>query len=56
MECIVENRGDSIGYIGLTQNVGRIVVIDQASRFTALSMQNGDDRENGDDSTQSKTV
>ena len=36
MECIVENAGDSIGYIGLTQNTGRIVIIDQASRFKAL--------------------
>ena len=42
MECIVENAGDSIGYIGLTQNTGRIVIIDQASRFRALRGQDED--------------
>ena len=36
MECIVENAGDSIGYIGLTQNIGRIIIIDQAARFRAM--------------------
>ena len=36
METIVQNGGDSIGYIGLTQSTGRIIVIDQASRFRAM--------------------
>ena len=39
METIVENTGDSIGYLGLTQNTGRIIVIDQASRFRAMKAQ-----------------
>ena len=39
METIVENGGDSIGYLGLTQNTGRIIVIDQASRFRAMKKQ-----------------
>ena len=36
METIVENSGDSIGYLGLTQSTGRVIVIDQASRFRAM--------------------
>ena len=28
METIVENSGDSIGYLGLTQSTGRVIVID----------------------------
>ena len=39
METIVENGGDSIGYLGLTQSTGRIIVIDQASRFRAMRKQ-----------------
>ena len=39
LDCIVENGSKSFGYVGLTQNHGRIVVIDQMSRFTALKMQ-----------------
>ena len=39
METIVENSGDSIGYLGLTQSTGRIIVIDQASRFRAMKRQ-----------------
>ena len=39
METIVTNNGDSIGYVGLTQNTGRIIVIDQASRFRAMRQQ-----------------
>jgi len=39
METIVENSGDSLGYLGLTQSTGRIIVIDQASRFRAMKRQ-----------------
>ena len=39
METIVENSGDSIGYLGLTQGTGRVVVIDQASRYRAMKDQ-----------------
>ena len=39
METIVENGGDSIGYLGLTQSTGRIIVIDQAARFRAMKSQ-----------------
>ena len=39
METIVENGGDSIGYLGLTQSTGRIIAIDQASRFRAMKNQ-----------------
>ena len=39
METIVENSGDSIGYLGLTQSTGRVIVIDQASRFRAMKQQ-----------------
>jgi len=36
METIVQNGGDSVGYLGLTQSTGRIIVIDQATRFRAM--------------------
>ena len=52
MECIVENAGDSIGYIGLTQNIGRIVVIDQASRFKAIRNQKSDRDESEEEDAQ----
>ena len=39
METIVENGGDSIGYLGLTQSTGRVIVVDQAARFRAMKRQ-----------------
>ena len=38
LDCIVENSSESFGYAGLTQNSGRIVIIDQVARFTAAKM------------------
>ena len=38
LDCIVENPSESFGYVGLTQNQGRIVVIDQSARFLATKL------------------
>jgi len=38
LDCIIENASESFGYAGLTQNQGRIVVIDQLARFAAIKM------------------
>lgn len=45
LDCIVQNSSESFGYVGLTQNQGRIVVIDQLARFMSLVMSEVERRE-----------